>query len=129
MGDETTAEASGELRGLGENLNEVYRLLFHGRMDCDPELSVLAIWTLAIWTKRGCESVDATPNRLSVVRAEALMAEHLSEAIDMPQPVRRHGMSYSHFSRSLKRRQAWRNVSICGNCDSPMPVSYSAATR
>ena len=91
-----------ELVGLEENLNEVHRLLHRERAGFDAEQSALAIRILAIWINQGRENAQLAPNTRVVARAEAWLADHVAESIDMAKLARQLGMSYSHFRRVFK---------------------------
>lgn len=89
--------------GLVETLDTIHRRV-RGKTHpgFDPQLSALALQSLALWSEMERKAAEPAQALQAVTRAERYIAEHLSEPINLEELARKEGIAYSHFRRLFR---------------------------
>ena len=89
--------------GLDEALENIHRRVRNQvHPGFDPQLSALALRSLALWSEMERNSAEPAQALQAITHAERYIAEHIAEAIDLEELAQRAGIAYSHFRRLFR---------------------------
>jgi AraC-like DNA-binding protein len=98
----TALQAVERAAGLEEALDRLHGRARMARPGFDPELTAAAFAALAAWEKAG--RIQPTRSRMTaaILEAERLLADRISEPVNVEALARKLGVAYSHFRRAFK---------------------------
>jgi AraC-like DNA-binding protein len=88
--------------GLEEALDSVHQQARTAGPGFSPTLAAAALAVLAAWEKAGRIQPDRSRLSAAILEAERLLADHISEPVNVEAIARRLGIGYSHFRRAFK---------------------------